>query len=567
MTLTRRTAEEMAAVAERLSAGLRADAEARDSAELLAARDEVAVIACGWPRPRRARRRPSSGWKRSAARRASGSPALEDALERLRLADSELARARREPRGSRRRRAPSARSRAGSMSATGRSRRATSASPAREREAGSGLAAGGAGGQAADAIARAVRADARGGGAAPRAARGSGDLRRAGRGARGARAGARRVPRGGGGARRRAHRAQGVGVRTGGAGRRAGGRPAGGRGAGPTAAAEASALRKTAKDLEEADRTRRSRLAELEGKLLRLEHERSSAGQGGRRRPGASAVWNASCRRPHGADELRRQLADRSAAWEQNDGAASRHRAAGRRSRGGKWPRRADCAGGDRARTRAEETASRLDNTLGNYRQRAGRLRDELQGIRRRLEALSSAEIAGYLEELGEDLAELREISTAATPGAHPPRDRRPVVRVAIVGLGSIGREVLKAVLARPGLSLLSVADPAHVGRDAGEVAGIGPCGVTVVGMPPRRPGGGADVALVLTGSGVADVMPIVEAAAARGSTSSPPARTWPTPTSARPTWRARLTPALAPAESRCWGPASIPASSWTGCR
>ena len=46
------------------------------------------------------------------------------------------------------------------------------------------------------------------------------------------------------------------------------------------------------------------------------------------------------------------------------------------------------------------------------------------------------------------------------------------VVRVAIVGLGAIGQEVLKAVQARPGLRLASVADPAFVGRDAGEVAG-----------------------------------------------------------------------------------------------
>ena len=36
-------------------------------------------------------------------------------------------------------------------------------------------------------------------------------------------------------------------------------------------------LRRTAKDSAEADRSRRSRLAELEGKLLRFEHERKSA--------------------------------------------------------------------------------------------------------------------------------------------------------------------------------------------------------------------------------------------------------------------------------------------------
>jgi 4-hydroxy-tetrahydrodipicolinate reductase len=92
------------------------------------------------------------------------------------------------------------------------------------------------------------------------------------------------------------------------------------------------------------------------------------------------------------------------------------------------------------------------------------------------------------------------------------------VVRVAIVGLGSIGVEVLKAVVDRPGLRLVSVADPAFVGRDAGEVAGVGPCGVTIVGTAAAAFAGGvADVALVLTGSGVAEVMPAIEAAAAAG--------------------------------------------------
>ena len=51
--------------------------------------------------------------------------------------------------------------------------------------------------------------------------------------------------------------------------------------------------------------------------------------------------------------------------------------------------------------------ASRLENTLDNYRRRATRLRDDLEGIRRRLESLSPSEISGFLEELGDDLAEL----------------------------------------------------------------------------------------------------------------------------------------------------------------
>jgi 4-hydroxy-tetrahydrodipicolinate reductase len=94
-------------------------------------------------------------------------------------------------------------------------------------------------------------------------------------------------------------------------------------------------------------------------------------------------------------------------------------------------------------------------------------------------------------------------------------------VRVAIIGLGAIGREVLKAVQARPGLTLVAVADPAAelVGRDAGEVAGVGPCGVKIVSTAEEAfsEPSGVDVALVLTASGVADVVPIVEAASLRG--------------------------------------------------
>jgi 4-hydroxy-tetrahydrodipicolinate reductase len=91
------------------------------------------------------------------------------------------------------------------------------------------------------------------------------------------------------------------------------------------------------------------------------------------------------------------------------------------------------------------------------------------------------------------------------------------VARVAIIGLGSIGRDVLKAVQARPGLRLASAADPAFTGQDAGELAGVGACGVTVVAGAAEAFAGGPDVALVLTGSGVADVEPVIEAAAARG--------------------------------------------------
>jgi 4-hydroxy-tetrahydrodipicolinate reductase len=88
--------------------------------------------------------------------------------------------------------------------------------------------------------------------------------------------------------------------------------------------------------------------------------------------------------------------------------------------------------------------------------------------------------------------------------------------RVAIVGLGAIGREVLKAVRARPSLELTGAYDPAFVGRDAGEVAEVGPIGVKVAATLSAALAG-ADVALVLTLSGVAEMMPVVEAAGAAG--------------------------------------------------
>lgn len=87
--------------------------------------------------------------------------------------------------------------------------------------------------------------------------------------------------------------------------------------------------------------------------------------------------------------------------------------------------------------------------------------------------------------------------------------------RVALIGLGAIGREVLKALDGLASVRVIAAVDPAFAGRDAGEVAGLRPLGVPIVatlaeGLLP----GAADVALVLTGSGTAEMLPIVEAAA-----------------------------------------------------
>jgi 4-hydroxy-tetrahydrodipicolinate reductase len=88
------------------------------------------------------------------------------------------------------------------------------------------------------------------------------------------------------------------------------------------------------------------------------------------------------------------------------------------------------------------------------------------------------------------------------------------VIRVGVVGLGAIGREVVKAVVARRGLRLVSAADPAFVGRDVGELAGIDPAGVAVTASADEALAEDVDVALVLTTSGVAEMVPLVEAAA-----------------------------------------------------
>ncbi len=170
-----------------------------------------------------------------------------------------------------------------------------------------------------------------------------------------------------------------------------------------TSSAEATALRRTAKDLEEADRTRRARLAELEGKLLRLEHERKAeAGRDG-----------AEVDRLHALEAERDRL--RARVGELETAAAAGARQNGRHGHDAGAAAIARDLDAAEATLRAEvgrvgappADAGRLENTLDNYRRRASRLRDDLEGIRRRLESLSPSEISGFLEELGEDLAEL----------------------------------------------------------------------------------------------------------------------------------------------------------------
>lgn len=180
---------------------------------------------------------------------------------------------------------------------------------------------------------------------------------------------------------------------------------------------ETTTLRQTAKTLEEADRSRRARLAELEGKLLRFEHERKAAQQ-------STAQNDVGDQRLRLLEAERDRLKARVGELEAAQARAPK--ANGHVAGGAAVARELESIESDLRReverlealdrepgpglapaVAASSDPERLANTLENYRARASRLRDDLEGIRRRLDSLSPSEISGFLEELREDLAEL----------------------------------------------------------------------------------------------------------------------------------------------------------------
>jgi len=267
---------------------------------------------------------------------------------------------------------------------------------------------------------------------------------------------------------------------------------------------EAATLRRNAKDLEEADRSRRGRLAELEGKLLRLERERAAAAEAA----GDMDAGGSTDDRVHqpgsrlAAAEHRALVAEqRAMAADDRVVALSREVAAARNGHSGGGIPTADLQAAvagiedrlrdemralgtieqtlERAREEAARTAlsapepgiradlertiaakdsqlieGRLElarlrreseirqaqlereigdlrgrlnptgapgisvdhsqsaqlilmhSTLANIRRRSARLRDELEGFRRRLDTLPPGALSSMLEEIGEDLAE-----------------------------------------------------------------------------------------------------------------------------------------------------------------
>jgi hypothetical protein len=400
LNLTRKTREEMSAMAERLAAGLRSSVEAEPrgtSAELTAARDEAdrlrARLAEAEARAGAAEQRLEEVGGASRARQAE----LEDAIERLRLADSELARARRN--------AARFEQEAQAAAANARSLQEREQALAARDERIARLEA-----EKQDlvwrlaeledkltaTIARAVRAEAvRGGGggaqpevrvaqpqpqaqAQPDVARDEGRERVLDQFHRAAAAHVDEIT-----ALRSSVAEQSALV----AELEDAVQSAEARAA--ASDADATTLRKTAKNLEEADRSRRSRLAELEGKLLRFEHERKNA-------PPAPSLDEERSAWARERDQLRAEIEKLAQTARGRNG----HAEAAQKLD-------AMAAGVAEKAPPDDAIASRLENTLGNYRQRATRLRDELEGVRRRFDALSASEIAGFLEELGDDLAEL----------------------------------------------------------------------------------------------------------------------------------------------------------------
>ena len=101
---------------------------------------------------------------------------------------------------------------------------------------------------------------------------------------------------------------------------------------------------------------------------------------------------------------------------------------------------------------------------------------------------------------------------------AVPPLNRTARYRVAVLGLGAIGREVLRALAGKRSVQLEAVVDPAFAGHDAGVLAGVGPLGLPVLATVEEALAEPTDVVVALTTSDAAAMLPIVSAAAARGT-------------------------------------------------
>ncbi|HEY8926655.1 MAG TPA: methyltransferase domain-containing protein [Polyangia bacterium] len=172
---------------------------------------------------------------------------------------------------------------------------------------------------------------------------------------------------------------------------------------------EATTLRRNAKELEEADRARRGRLSELEGKLLRLERERAMAAEAAARGEGGGPATAelqsrlqaseqrvaAAEQRAQASEEAARAAAARAAAAEEALGAAEKRAQASEESRAMAAARAAsaeEALGAAERRAQAQEQAAReasarvaaTEEALAVAEQRAGELADRLRLLEHR---------------------------------------------------------------------------------------------------------------------------------------------------------------------------------------
>ena len=114
-------------------------------------------------------------------------------------------------------------------------------------------------------------------------------------------------------------------------------------------------------------------------------------------------------------------------------------------------------------------------------------------------------------------------------------RGAKPIVSVVQIGLGPIGLGIARMVLARHDLQLIAAVDidPAKIGRDVGDLAGVPSCGVTVSPQLDAESCRGATTGIVATSSRIADVAITLERCIQAGmhvvSTCEQLAYPWPT--------------------------------------
>jgi 4-hydroxy-tetrahydrodipicolinate reductase len=92
------------------------------------------------------------------------------------------------------------------------------------------------------------------------------------------------------------------------------------------------------------------------------------------------------------------------------------------------------------------------------------------------------------------------------------------MAKIVVIGLGPIGREMVRALSSRKTAQIVGAADPAYAGQDAGALAGIGRLGVVATASAAEayaRAGG--NISLICTASRLAATAPQVEAAVNAG--------------------------------------------------